>query len=260
MAGLIDTHCHLDFTVFDADRSAILQNCKNHSVQTIIVPGVNAGGWSNLLRLCVQETMLQPALGLHPCFIDQHRSNDLQQLESHCQSDKLLAIGEIGLDYRQQYQANKKQQQCYFSTQVQLAEQYQLPVLIHAVRSHQDILAQLKLCDQISGIIHAYSGSYEQAREFLKLGFKLGFGGAFSYPKAKKLRSLVSRLPLQAWVLETDAPDMSPESHFGQRNSPEYLPEIAQAFISLYDKQSSTEQILEQLYQNTLSIFPELQT
>ena len=274
MVRLIDTHCHLDFSVFDKDRSAILQNCKNLSVQKIIVPGVQAKGWSNLLELCKQELMLYPALGLHPCFMQQHQPDELHRLEEYCQSGELYAIGEIGLDFRfgqacrsgqvsqqealKKDQTGREQQLFYFSAQLQLAEQYVLPVLIHAVKSHQDVLARLKQHSSISGIIHAYSGSYEQAVEYLKLGFKLGFGGAYTYPRAKKLRALVSRLPLEAWVLETDAPDMSPESQYGQRNSPEYLPEIARVFVSLYDKPLAAEQILEQLYQNTLSILPKL--
>ncbi len=266
MVRLVDTHCHLDFSVFDEDRFVILQNCKKRSVQNIIVPGVQADGWSNLLDLCKQEHMLYPALGLHPCFIQQHHHDDLHRLEDYCQSGELYAIGEIGLDFRSdqacQQEASKKvqtereQQFFYFSAQLQLAEQYTLPVLIHAVKSHQDVLAEVKQHPSISGIIHAYSGSYDQAVEYLKLGFKLGFGGAYTYPRAKKLRALVSRLPLEAWVLETDAPDMSPESHYGQRNSPEYLPEIARVFVSLYDKRLAAEQVLEQLYQNTLSILP----
>ena len=268
MVRLVDSHCHLDFSVFDEDRSVILQNCKKRSVQSIIVPGVQAGGWSNLLELCKQELMLYPALGLHPCFMQQHHPDDLLRLEDYCQSGELYAIGEIGLDYRSGHacqkealkkdQTDREQQLFYFSAQLQLAEQYALPVLIHAVKSHQDVLTQVKQYPSISGIIHAYSGSYEQAVEYLKLGFKLGFGGAYTYPRAKKLRALVSRLPLEAWVLETDAPDMSPESHYGQRNSPEYLPEIARVFVSLYDKSLATEQILEQLYQNTLSILPKV--
>ncbi len=281
MVRLVDTHCHLDFAEFDKDRSAILQNCKKQSVQNIIVPGIKAKGWLILLELCRQLRMLYPALGLHPCFMQQHQPDDLHRLEDYCQSGELYAIGEIGLDYRSGHacrsgqacrsghacqqkaskndQTGREQQLFYFSAQLDLAEQYALPVLIHAVKSHQDVLALLKQHPLINGIIHAYSGSYEQALEYLKLGFKLGFGGAYTYPRAKKLRTLVSRLPLEAWVLETDAPDMSPESHYGQRNSPEYLPEIAQVFVSLYDKSLTTEQILEQLYQNTLSIFPKLE-
>lgn len=288
MIRLVDTHCHLDFSVFDVDRSRILQNCKNQSVQAIIVPGVNAGGWNTLLQLCRQEAVLKPALGLHPCFLSRHHPDDLNSLERFCQRRELLAVGEIGLDYRGQKcqqgirsdhnqsssqsrdnQTNLEQQRFYFSRQLSLAQQYRLPVLIHAVKSHHDVLSLLKQNIGLKGIIHAYSGSYEQALEYLKLGFKLGFGGAYSYPKATKLRALVSRLPLSAWVLETDAPDMSPESHSRQRNSPEYLPEIAGVLVSLYDKLASPElkheqltyeQILEQLYKNTLSIFPELES
>ena len=131
-------------------------------------------------------------------------------------------------------------------------------MLIHARKSHDEIIRQLKKITPLQGIIHAYSGSYEQAKEYLKLGFKLGFGGAFTYPKASKLRSLVAKLPLDAWVLETDAPDMPPFKHHGQRNSPEYLSEIADEFVQLYDKTMNPEHVLLRLQQNTLEVFPQL--
>ena len=278
--ALIDSHCHLDFPVFDDDRSLILKNCQTHNITAIIVPGVCRKDWQRILTLCHDQQMLFPALGLQPCFTDEHSKEDLDKLAQLCSSESLTAIGEIGLDF---FVTNKKvtnkkvtnkkpiknndrdSQRYFFSEQLQIAAQYQLPVLIHARKSHDDVIKYLKhsASSSLRGIIHAYSGSYEQAKEYLKLGFKLGFGGAFTYPKATKLRSLVPRLPVDAWVLETDAPDMSPLKHHGERNSPQYLIEIAQEFIQLCnikcDIKSSSEQIIEQLYQNTLEILPAIQ-
>ncbi len=268
MSRLVDTHCHLDFSAFDADRPLILQHCRQKHIQNIVVPGVNAAGWPSLLSLCRQNSMLLPAVGLHPCFVHQHQADDLLLLERVCGTDSPVAIGEIGLDFLSRRTAadnsdkmaiNKESQRHYFSAQLDIAGQYHLPVLIHALKAHFEVLAQLKQVRNVQGIIHAYSGSYEQAVEYLDLGFKLGFGGAYSYPRASRLRSLVSRLPLEGWVLETDAPDMSPKSHSGERNSPEYLPEIARAFISLYDSYLSDKQIMEQLYKNTRNVFPVLE-
>ena len=153
---------------------------------------------------------------------------------------------------------DRDRQRYYFSEQLQIAKQHQLPVLIHARKSHHEVIQQLKAVQPLKGIIHAYSGSYEQAREYLKLGFKLGFGGAYTYPKASKLRALVSRLPLDAWVLETDAPDMTPVRHHGERNSPQYLLEIAQEFMQLYAAEFDSENIMAQLHQNTRDVFPAL--
>ena len=263
MTVLIDSHCHLDFSVFDNDRSTIIQACRDADIQSIIIPGVCRKNWQRILSLCEHEQMLYPALGLHPCFISEHHKNDLQQLNQLCEENKsLMAIGEIGLDYFIK-DADKKTQYTYFSEQLEIAAQHDLPVLIHARKSHNDILNALREYPSLRGIIHTYSGSYEQAKEYLKWGFKLGFGGAFTYPKATRLRSLLSRLPIEAWVLETDAPDMSPLNHHGERNSPQYLPEIAREFAFLcgkneYDSKADFAQIIIQLQYNTREIFPSL--
>lgn len=254
---LIDSHCHLDFPEFDDDRELIMQHCMEQNITTIVVPGVCRKDWQRLLVLCQDNQRLFPALGLHPCFLHQHQPSDLDRLARMCQTQSLVAIGEIGLDYYPSSgnaDIGKDEQGRYFSEQLQLARQFQLPVLIHVRKAHEEVLRHLKTIKSVSGIIHAYSGSYEQAKEYLKLGFKLGFGGAFTYPRATKLRSLVSRLPLDAWVLETDAPDMSPYGHRGERNSPVNLSQIAQTFISLYDGGLQAKDILDQLYLNTRTI------
>lgn len=269
-ASLIDSHCHLDFSVFDDDRSAIMHACREANIQSIIVPGVCRKDWQKILSLCYNDDMLYPALGLHPNFIDEHHANDLDELArllsvngaknaaESSEIQNLAAIGEIGLDFFIK-NTDRTIQIYYFSEQLKIASQYQLPVLIHARKSHDEVIKHLKENTSLKGIIHAYSGSYEQAKEYLKRGFKLGFGGAFTYPKATKLRSLVARLPIDAWVLETDAPDMSPMAHHGEKNSPQYLLEIAREFASLYDNKAEFEQIMEQLQQNTRDVLPSLQ-
>jgi TatD DNase family protein len=260
----IDSHCHLDFPVFDDDRTLILETCKALNFTAILIPGVCRKDWQHLIELCQKNDLLVPAIGLHPCFINAHHTGDLDLLEQLCQSEPIVALGEMGLDYfilknkADDHNSAKNTQIFYFSQQLKIATQYQLPVLIHARKSHEQVIQQLKNNRSLCGIIHAYSGSYEQAKEYLKLGFKLGFGGAFTYPNATKLRSLIKRLPLDAWVLETDAPDMSPKKYHGQRNSPQYLPEIMQVFLDLYASPSENENIIAQLYANTLDVLPRL--
>ncbi|MCK5696787.1 MAG: TatD family hydrolase [Gammaproteobacteria bacterium] len=257
LEGLIDTHCHLDFPIFDSDRFEIMCACQDHDIQTIIIPSVCRKDWQKILSLSKQHPMLYPALGLHPCFTDQHHKNDLQQLNQMCaNTPSLIAIGEIGLDYWHK-NSDKKIQNEYFSEQLDIACHAHLPVLIHARKSHHDVLNALRARPSLNGgIIHAYSGSYEQAKEYLKLGFKLGFGGAFTYPKATRLRALISRLPIEAWVLETDAPDMTPIKHYGEKNSPQYLNEIAHEFTMLYDNTLDDKIIITQLNYNTCEVFP----
>ncbi len=259
MPSLIDSHCHFDFSVFDGQRATILSRCKAYQIQAIIVPGVCASGWQTLLSICHDEPVLYPALGLHPCFTHKHHIDDLKQLVRLCEQQGVCAIGEIGLDYFIKH-TDRSMQHDYFAEQLDIAQQYQLPVLIHARKSHHDIVQQLKQRPSLKGVIHAYSGSYEQAKEYLKMGFKLGFGGAYTYPKATRLRSLLTKLPIEAWVLETDAPDMSPIGHQGETNTPLYLTEIAQAFACLLaylpESQRDFTQIMTQIEKNTLAIFP----
>jgi len=258
---LTDTHCHLDFPVFEQDRKQILEHCRTENINAIVVPGVTAEHWPRVLSVCktpyASKPDLLPALGLHPCFLQQHHPDNLQQLYEQCKTGSLSAIGEIGLDFYVKT-LDRDKQRYYFTRQLEIACEYNLPVLIHARKSHAEVIKYLKSYPDINGIIHAYSGSYEQAREFLKLNFKLGFGGAFTYPGAKKLRSLVKKLPLDAWVLETDAPDMSPLKHHQQRNSPEYLTEIASEFFLLAESMYSKEQMTMQLEMNTGFIFPSI--
>lgn len=266
---LIDTHCHLDFSAFDSDRDLVIAACQKQNITSIVVPGVCSKHWQRILLLCRTQDILYPALGLHPCFLSDHKAEDLDQLAQICARQSvdppleqpleqpIVAIGEIGLDYYKGKNKvlNKELQRWYFSKQLEIAGQYHLPVLIHARKSHQDVLQYLKTKKSITGIIHAYSGSYEQAKEYLNLGFKLGFGGAYTYPKATKLRALLAKLPLEAWVLETDAPDMSPVMYHQQRNSPQYIPQIAEEFVNLYNAEinikSDTEELICQLNKNT---------
>ncbi len=227
---LIDTHTHLDFPEFDADRAAVLANCRTLGVQRLVVLGVERGNWQRLWELVQSDSRLYAALGLHPVFLDRHRPQHLAELRDWLArlggQPQLCAVGEIGLDYFLE-DLDREHQQQLFEAQLELAVEFELPTLIHVRRAHAATIATLKrITPKRGGIIHAFAGSYEEAREYLKLGFKLGLGGAPTWPQATRLRQVVARLPLEALVLETDAPDMAPSMHANQRNSPEYLPDI----------------------------------
>ncbi len=227
---LIDTHTHLDFPEFDADRNAVLANCQTLGVQRLVVLGVEQGNWQRVWDLVQNDSRLYAALGMHPVFLDQHQPEHLSELRDWLErlngQAKLCAVGEIGLDYFLEDLDRERQQQL-FEAQLELAVEFELPALIHVRRAHATTIATLKrIAPKRGGIIHAFAGSYEEAREYLKLGFKLGLGGAPTWPQATRLRQVIARLPLEALVLETDAPDMAPSMHPNQRNSPEYLPDI----------------------------------
>ncbi|MEN8168797.1 MAG: TatD family hydrolase [Pseudomonadota bacterium] len=230
---LFDSHCHLDVAEFDADRDAVLVRARVAGVRQIVIPAVNAACWSALLELCRREEGLYPALGLHPIYIDSHREENIAELRKLVAREHPVAIGEIGLDFYLK-ELDRERQKWLFEQQLRIADQFQLPVLLHVRKAHDEVLATLRQVKfSHGGIAHAFNGSRQQAEQYIELGFKLGFGGMLTFERSSKLRALAAGLPLESLVLETDAPDMSPVAHRGQRNSPEYLPETLYTLAGL---------------------------
>ncbi|MCS3511706.1 MULTISPECIES: TatD family hydrolase [Pseudomonas] len=230
---LIDTHTHLDFPEFDSDRREVLAHSRALDVRRMVVLGVYQQNWQRLWDLVQADAGLFAAFGLHPVYLDDHKPTDLTELgdwltrlHGHRQ---LCAVGEIGLDYFLE-QLDRERQQSLFEAQLKLAMDFQLPALLHVRRSHAAVIATLKRIRlPRGGIIHAFAGSREEAHEYIKLGFKLGLGGAATWPQALRMHKVLAQLPLSAVVLETDAPDMAPAMYPGQRNSPAHLPAICTA-------------------------------
>ncbi|KIU43721.1 hydrolase TatD [Pseudomonas putida] len=234
---LVDTHTHLDFPDFDADRSEVLGQARRAGVERMVVLGVYQDNWQRVWELVKSDPQLYAAFGLHPVFLEQHRPEHLLALGdwlSRLRGDRqLCAVGEFGLDY---YVAelDRERQQALFEAQLQLAVDFDLPALLHVRRSHADVIARLKRFKLArGGIVHAFAGSYEEAREYRRLGFRLGLGGAATWPQALRLRKVLPRLGLDGVVLETDSPDMAPAMYAGVRNSPVHLPQIAVALAEV---------------------------
>ncbi len=237
---LIDTHCHLDVAAFDNDRETVLNRARTADVTRIVVPGISAARWEKLLALCAGERGLYPALGLHPLFLDQHRPADLSALATAIARHAPVAVGEVGLDFYLPG-TDRQRQTTLFEVQLRIADESDLPVLLHVRKAHDETLKLLRRFRlPRGGICHAFNGSQQQARQYIELGFKLGFGGMLTYERSHKLHRLARELPLEALVLETDAPDMPPAHHHGRRNSPEYLPEILQALARLREEDAAT--------------------
>lgn len=236
---LIDTHCHLDVAEFDADRDAVLARARAGGVEHIVVPGIAADAWDRLVALCTSDPGLHPALGLHPVYVEQHRPEALADLSLAIAAHHPVAVGEIGLDFYLR-ELDRCRQTTLFTAQLAIAREAGLPVLLHVRKAHDETLALLRKARVVGGICHAFNGSLQQARQYLELGFKLGFGGMLSYQRSHKLHRLARELPLDAMVLETDAPDMPPAGHHGERNSPEYLPEILHALAVLRDEEPAS--------------------
>ncbi|MDH5786041.1 MAG: TatD family hydrolase [Chromatiales bacterium] len=249
---LFDTHCHLDVSEFDADREAVLVRARAAGVTRMAIPAVDAAGWPALLELCRREEGLYPALGLHPVYIDSHSNDDIDELRRLVEQEKPVAIGEIGLDFYVPG-LDRERQQWLFEQQLQIAAEFELPVLLHVRKAHDQVLATLKRTKfPHGGIAHAFNGSLQQAEQYIAMGFKLGFGGMLTYERSTKLRALAAQLPLESLVLETDAPDMSPAAHHGERNSPEYLPEVFSELVLL--RADSPDQLARQLMSNSRGV------
>lgn len=229
---LIDTHCHLDAVEFDVDRDEVASSASRSGVGAIVIPAVERANFGAVASVCRDYAGCYPAYGIHPMYVDRAREDDLVALAEIVQRERPLAIGEIGLDRFVDARDDALQER-YFTAQLKIARDNNLPVLLHVRRAIDQVLKHLRQIPVCGGIAHAFNGSRQQADEFIKLGFKLGFGGAMTFPRANRIRALAAELPLDAIVLETDAPDLPPEWQAGTRNTPDQLPRIAATLAGL---------------------------
>ncbi len=232
LCPLIDTHCHFDAAEFDLDRDAEYARAVAGGVVTQIIPAINRDNFSAVAAACDRYPGCLPAWGMHPMLIAMHRREHLADLRAQIEIRRPVAIGEIGLDLFVRG-LDFATQEYFYVEQLKLAREYELPVLLHCRKSYDQLLKQLRRIPIRGGIAHAFNGSPQQAQEFIKLGFKLGFGGAFTWPRANNLRRLAVNLPLEAIVLETDSPDIPPVWIGKGRNAPGELPRIAQTLAAL---------------------------
>ena len=242
----IDTHCHLDAPEFDADRAAVVQRARAAGLRQIVLPAVAAGQFE-AVRAQAHRHGLAYALGIHPLFVGAAQPGDLdvlqQALHQHRGDPQLVAVGEIGLDHFVPG-LDRALQARYYTAQLKLARDAGLPVILHVRRSADSLLQALRRIEVPGGIAHAFNGSPQQAAQFVAMGFKLGFGGAMTFERALQIRALARSLPLEALVLETDAPDIPPHWLYrtaadrvdspGQgRNEPAQLPRLGAVLAGL---------------------------
>ncbi|MGY0504646.1 TatD family hydrolase [Luteimonas sp. e5] len=230
---LIDSHSHFDVAAFDADREAALARAQAAGVVAQIVPAIDAAGWARLGEVCDAHPGLLPAYGLHPVYLDAHRPEHLQQLRALLESGtRCVAIGEIGLDWFIDT-LDRERQRFYFDAQLALAREFDLPVVVHARRAVEDVIAHLRRHAPLRGVVHSFAGSREQAEQLHALGFMLGIGGPVTYPRARRLRATVATMPLPQLLLETDAPDQPDSEWRGRRNEPSRLPKVLEVIAEL---------------------------
>jgi TatD DNase family protein len=233
----IDTHCHLDAPEFADSLDTIIQKAADKNVKAILLPAVKAADCLHVKELAHQYSQQIPGLvytlGIHPLYTNQAQEGDIQILEKHIidslSDPRFVGVGEIGLDYFVE-DLDPHRQEFFFNAQLDWAQKYQLPVILHVRRSQDAILKALRRRNIPGGIAHAFNGSFQQAEQFIELGFKLGFGGAATYERALQIRRLLKELPLDSIVTETDAPDIPPawlREEGIPFNEPAFLPRIA---------------------------------
>ena len=242
----IDSHCHLDAPEFAPDRDAVRLAARQAGVGTCVIPAVEAANFDAVRLLAHQQGDVY-ALGIHPMYTPQAHEADLQTLSDalqlHRVDPRLVAVGEIGLDGFVPG-LDMARQQLFYKAQLKLAQQFDLPVILHVRRSADLLLKGLRQTPVKGGIAHAFNGSVQQAQQFIAMGFKLGFGGALTFERAHQLRLLATQLPLDALVLETDSPDIPPHWLYVTaeerakgvpqgRNTPDQVPRIAQVLADL---------------------------
>ena len=270
--NFIDTHCHLDATEFGDGQAALVHDAQAAGVGRIVVPSVARINFDAVRQLCGRSPACAPAYGIHPMYTGNATPGDLDVLHGYLREHHPVAIGEIGLDFFIEPH-DRIRQEYFFVEQLKLAREFDLPVLLHIRRAQDTVLKHLRQfygsrgpstrlrtgpsAELRTGIAHAFNGSQQQAGEFIKLGFKLGFGGAMTHPRATRLRELAATLPLSSIVLETDAPDIPPAFlQNGEPNKPEYLPRIAQTLADL--RGMPLEEIAHVTTENACSVLPQL--
>ncbi|MGN1312451.1 MAG: TatD family hydrolase [Bacilli bacterium] len=246
----VDTHCHVLSEYYD-NIDEVVNQCKKNNVNRIIVNGCDINSNKEVLELVSKYDIIYGAIGFHPTELDDFKDEYFEFLENNISNSKIVAIGEIGLDYYYD-NTDKDKQKEIFKRQLDIANKYSKPIIVHSRNSIQDTYNILKKYN-LSGSIHCFSGSIEMAREFIKIGYKLGIGGIITYKNAKNIKEVVKAIDLSYILLETDSPYLTPSPYRGKNNSPEYIPLIASTIADI--KNISINDVSEVTTANAEEIF-----
>lgn len=250
----IDTHTHIYLDQFKEDLNECMQRSLEAKVNKLFLPNIDTSTWNQVMH-CVENypDMCYPMIGLHPCSVDGDVDKQLSNLSQLLKENKVVAVGEIGLDYYWSKEFIDAQKDA-FRIQMQWAKEYELPIVIHSRDSLDDCIAEVTNAndENLSGIFHCFNGTIEQAKRIIDLGFYIGLGGVITFKNAK-MDDVVKEIPLDRIVLETDAPYLTPHPHRGKRNEPSYIPLVAEKIATI--KEVSIEQIAEVTSKNALRIY-----
>lgn len=249
---LTDSHSHLDAAEFDVDRAEVVRRARAAGVGRQIVPAVAVSGFEKLRGLCGPDSGLYPAYGLHPMYLPEHRPDHLKVLREWIEHENPVAVGECGLDYFVD-DLDRDRQQHFFDAQMKIARDFDLPVVLHARRALDQVIAAIRRFGIRHGVVHSFSGSHQQAAQLWKLGFCLGIGGPVTYQRARRLRGIVAEMPIEYLLLETDSPDQPGQGHRGERNEPARLAEVSATVAVL--RNESEQSIARETSRNCERVF-----
>jgi len=254
VSGLVDSHCHLDSPQFDADRELVIARAVENGVTHIVNPGVDVPSSRATVTLAQQHASVYAAVGVHPHDAKTLDAPGLEELKRLAGLPKVVAIGEIGLDFYRNLSPPEVQRRA-FQAQLDLAAELGLPVIVHDRDAHNEVLAILHdwTPHGRAGVLHSFSGDVALAERALELGFYIGLSGPVTYPNASRLREVARAVPIERLLIETDAPYLTPQPHRGQRNEPAYVRWVAQALADI--KNLIPEQIITRTWANACTLF-----
>ena len=250
---IIDTHAHYDDEQFDTDREELLDSMEAGGIGLIVNAGSTVESWDKIVRLTERYPFLYGAIGVHPDEAGSLDEEKFSRMSDLLDLDKIVAVGEIGLDYywdKEKHDIQKK----WFVRQLDLARQKNMPVIIHSREAAADTFEIMKKhAAGMKAVIHCYSYSPEMAREYVKMGYYIGVGGVVTFKNAKKLKQVVQEIPLESVVLETDCPYLAPVPYRGKRNCSLYLPYVAEQIAELKGK--TVEEVIQQTEKNSMELY-----
>lgn len=251
---IFESHAHYDDEVFDEDREELLSSFAEQGIGTVINIGASLSGSEATVKLAEQYPFFYGAVGVHPSEVEELNEDGLERLRTLCRHEKIVAVGEIGLDYHYPEPSASLQKE-WFSRQLTLAGEVKMPVIIHSREAAKDTLdiMQAHHAGEIGGVVHCFSYTKEMAREYLNMDYYFGIGGVITFKNAKKLKEAVEYIPMEKLLLETDSPYLSPEPHRGERNSSLNLPYVAKEIAAI--KGLSYEEVVERTEENARRLF-----
>lgn len=250
---IFDSHAHYDSRQFEEDREELLNSMQENGVGTIVNAGASWRSVTSVVELAEKYPSVYAAVGIHPDDVGDLDEERFAFMKKQCQHNKVVAVGEIGLDYYWDKLSHDIQKQ-WFERQLALARELDLPVIIHSRDAAEDTLAIMKECAKgLRGVVHCFSYSKELAEEYVKMGFHIGVGGVVTFKNGKKLKEVVEAVPMERILLETDCPYLAPEPYRGKRNNSLYLTYVAQAIADI--KGITYEEVVEQTERNAKTLF-----